>query len=77
LRKSHAIRDPRLQHRVVSVFETPNPAPALSRLAAFLRDNALTPRRARRLPLEDAAEAHRLVEKGGLRESIALSPNLG
>ena len=76
LRKSHAISDPRLQHRSVRVFETPDPAPALSRLAALLRDGVLVPRGTHPLPLEHAAEAHRLVERGGLRESVVLSPRL-
>ena len=76
LRKSNPIRDPRLQHRSVSVFETPDPAPYLRRLAEFLRDGLLVPRGSRRLPLEAAAEAHRLVEQGGLRESVVLSPRV-
>jgi NADPH:quinone reductase len=47
-------------------------AAALRELAAAVGDGRLRTRVARTLPLEQAAEAHRLVEAGGLRGKVVL-----
>jgi NADPH:quinone reductase-like Zn-dependent oxidoreductase len=41
-------------------------------LARLLRDGTITPRIEMRLPMSEAAEANRLVEKGGLRGRVML-----
>jgi NADPH:quinone reductase-like Zn-dependent oxidoreductase len=74
LRRSHMILDPRLRTSGVMVFDHAHDAAALAWLAARLADGTLTPRVARTLPLAEAAEAHRLVERGGLRGRIVLLP---
>jgi NADPH:quinone reductase-like Zn-dependent oxidoreductase len=74
LRRSHLIQDPRLRTSGVMVFDHAHDAAALAWLAARLADGTLTPRVARTLPLAEAAEAHRLVERGGLRGRIVLLP---
>ena len=75
LRKSHVVRDPRVRARAVSVFDADH-APALQFLAACMHEGTLVPRAARPLPLDQAAEAHRLVEQGGLRERMVLRPGV-
>lgn len=72
LRKSHTISDPRLRVRYVAVFEQATNAAALAWLGDLLRDGILTPRVAMRLPASEAAQAHRLVEQGGLRGRVVL-----
>jgi NADPH2:quinone reductase len=47
---------------------------ALRAAAQQLADGSLRTRVARTLPLEEAAEAHRLVEAGGLKGKIVLTP---
>jgi NADPH:quinone reductase-like Zn-dependent oxidoreductase len=47
-------------------------AAALRELAALLADGTLRTRVARELPLERAAEGHRLAEQGGLRGKVVL-----
>lgn len=46
----------------------------LARIGALVADGTVTVAPARALPLADAAEAHRLVEAGGLGEKIILHP---
>ena len=46
----------------------------LDRLRVQAEDGILTLRVARTLPLEQAAEAHRLLESGGLRGRLVLVP---
>jgi NADPH:quinone reductase-like Zn-dependent oxidoreductase len=45
----------------------------LAGLARAVEDGVLTPRVARALPAEQAAEAHRLLEAGGLRGRLVLT----
>ena len=45
----------------------------LAGLAEQARRNVITPRVARRLPMTQAAEAHRMVERGGLRGRVVLT----
>ena len=72
LRKSHAVRDPRLKQRSVQVFDEATNAGALIWLGERLRDGTLTPRVGIRLPMSEAAQAHRLVEQGGMRGRVVL-----
>ncbi len=46
--------------------------PILRRIAALADQGQLTPRVAHELPLNQAADAHRLVEKGGRRGAVVL-----
>jgi NADPH2:quinone reductase len=71
LRRTHAIEDPRLRHRYISVMDAMEDAAALAWLAERLGDGSLAPRVTVRLPMSAAAEAHRLVEQGG--SSVAAS----
>jgi NADPH2:quinone reductase len=73
LRRANPIVDPRLTVRHVSVTDRVDDSAALQRLAQLLRDGALTPRVAARLPLAEAAQAYRLVEQGGLSGRVVLT----
>jgi NADPH:quinone reductase len=46
---------------------------ALDRLRQQAEDGVLTLRVARTLPAEEAAEAHRLLERGGIRGRLVLT----
>jgi NADPH2:quinone reductase len=65
--------DTRVRHRAVSVSQHTEDADALRELAKLTSDGVLTPRVARCLPMEQAAEGHRLVEAGGLRGRVVLT----
>ena len=73
LRKANPIVDARLTVRHVSVTDRVNDGAALQRLAKLLQDGVLTPRVAVRLPAEEGAQAHRLVEQGGMRGRVVLT----
>jgi NADPH:quinone reductase-like Zn-dependent oxidoreductase len=64
--------DERLRYRYVTVPEHVTDTAALERLADLVDAGRLTPRVALRLPMDQAAEAHRLLEKGGLRGRVVL-----
>jgi NADPH:quinone reductase-like Zn-dependent oxidoreductase len=64
--------DERLRSRFVLVGERLGDTAALRRLAELLDAGTLTPRVAARLPMDRASEAHRLLEKGGLRGRLVL-----
>jgi NADPH:quinone reductase-like Zn-dependent oxidoreductase len=72
VRTSDEIVDPRVRPRYVSVEEQLTNTDALAWLLEQVRAGRLTPRVAVRLPLAEAAEAHRLVERGGLRGRVVL-----
>ncbi len=72
LRRSNQFTDARVRARYVSVIDAMNDSAALQRLAELMRTGQLTPRVAHRLPAEQAAQAHRLVEQGGLRGRVVL-----
>jgi NADPH:quinone reductase-like Zn-dependent oxidoreductase len=72
LRRSSPITDPRLRAHTVHVFDQDTNAAAHAWLADLARDGKLTPRIAMRLPMAQAAEAHRIVERGGLRGRVVL-----
>ncbi|MBD0672953.1 NADP-dependent oxidoreductase [Streptomyces sp. CBMA156] len=59
--------------RVTNVWITAD-GPALTRLSALAADGRLTLRVADTLPLEQAADAHRRQEAGGLRGRLVLTP---
>lgn len=73
LRRAHPITDPRLRAHTVHVFDQDTNAAALAWLADLARDGKLTPRIAMRLPLSQAADANRIVERGGLRGRVVLT----
>jgi NADPH:quinone reductase len=73
LRKANPITDARLTVRHVSVTDRVNDGASLQRLAKLLQDGVLTPRVAVRLPVQDGAQAHRLVEQGGMRGRVVLT----
>jgi len=72
LRRSHVAEDPRLVNRYVAVTEHVTDTAALVSLSKHLSEGILTPRIAFRLPMTEAAQAHRLVERGGLRGRAVL-----
>jgi NADPH2:quinone reductase len=47
--------------------------PALDRLRRQVEDGVLTLRVARTFPVEEAAEAHRMLEAGGVRGRLVLT----
>jgi NADPH:quinone reductase-like Zn-dependent oxidoreductase len=63
------VRDLRLESFLVSPDAT-----ALRELADRLAAGELRTRVARTLPLEEAAEGHRLAEAGGLHGKVVLTP---
>jgi NADPH:quinone reductase-like Zn-dependent oxidoreductase len=67
LRRSHPIQDPRLRCAYVSVSDHMADTSALARLAELLRNGTLLPRAGQLMPMADAARAHELMERGGLR----------
>jgi len=72
LRTANPIVDARLRVRHVSVTQRVHDGPGLQRLAQLFSDGTLKPRVALRLPMEEAVQAHRLVEAGGLRGRVVL-----
>ena len=73
VRKTHPISDPRLRHRHVAVIEQMSNTVALNQLADLLQDSGLAIRIVARLPMSEAAQAHRITEKGGLRGRVVLT----
>ena len=72
LRRANPIDDPRLRCLYVSVTEGMADTAKLVRLGELVRTGQLTPRIARTLRPDEAAEGHRLVEGGGLRGRVML-----
>jgi len=66
------ITDPRLRTATVGVLSQATNTAALVWLAEMVAKGALTPRVALRVPVAEAAEAHRRVEQGGLRGRAVL-----
>jgi NADPH2:quinone reductase len=62
----------RVRHLAVAVGAHAEDEAAIGRLADLVEARVLTPRVARRLPIERAPEAHQLVEAGGLRGRVVL-----
>jgi NADPH2:quinone reductase len=67
LRRSHPIDDARLRCAYVSVADHMADTAALARLAELLRNGTLVPRGGELMPMAHAAQAHELMERGGLR----------
>ena len=72
LRRSHVAPDQRLRHGYVSVTDEMQNAALLQELVELLADGILTPRVAVRMGISEAPDAHRLVERGGLRGRVVL-----
>jgi NADPH2:quinone reductase len=73
LRKANPIVDARLTVRHVSVTDRVDDGAAMQRLAKYLQDGVLTPRVFVRLPPEEGARAHSMVEQGGMRGRVVLT----
>ena len=72
LRKVNVITDPRLRNTHVGVLNEATNTAALRWVAGLLSEGVLEPRIAVRLPFTQAAEAHALLERGGLRGRVVL-----
>jgi NADPH:quinone reductase-like Zn-dependent oxidoreductase len=72
LRRSHAITDNRLNCKTIFVGNELERTADLNSLAELHRSGVLTARVALRLPMEDAARAFDMVERGGLRGRVLL-----
>jgi NADPH:quinone reductase len=72
LRRSNPVTDARLRTHNVAVTDRVLDASALRRIAQWLVDGVLVPRVAERVPLADAAQAFRMLERGGLRGRVVL-----
>ncbi len=70
-RPPHPARSDRVHFETVRVQSDPR---ALQEMANLLGEGVLKTRVARVLPLEDAAEAHRLAAAGGLHGKVVLKP---
>jgi NADPH:quinone reductase-like Zn-dependent oxidoreductase len=73
LRKANVITDPRLRNTHVGVLNEATNTTALQSIAGLLSEGVLKPRIAVRLPFTQAAEAHALLERGGLRGRVVLT----
>ena len=73
VRKTHPINDPRLRHRHVAVIEQMGNTVALKQLAELLQGSGLAIRIVARLPMSEAAKAHRMTEEGSLRGRVVLT----
>jgi NADPH:quinone reductase-like Zn-dependent oxidoreductase len=72
LRRSQVIADQRLRRVTISVLDEATNTAALEWLAQRFADGTLKPRIAQQLPAARAAEAHQLLEQGGLRGRVVL-----
>jgi NADPH:quinone reductase-like Zn-dependent oxidoreductase len=72
VRVTDATGSDRVRRVAVSVVTQVTNTPALARLEQLVRGGSLTPRVARTLPMSEAAEAHRLLERGGVRGRVVL-----
>jgi NADPH:quinone reductase-like Zn-dependent oxidoreductase len=72
LRGSHAIKDSRLNCQSVFVGNELERTADLNSLAGLQQSGVLTARVALRLPMEDAARAFDMVERGGLRGRVVM-----
>jgi NADPH:quinone reductase-like Zn-dependent oxidoreductase len=73
VRKTHPITGPRLRHHHVAVIQQMSNTVALQQLSALVQDSGLAIRIVARMPMSDAAEAHRVTEDGGLRGRVVLT----
>jgi NADPH:quinone reductase-like Zn-dependent oxidoreductase len=73
VRFTHTFTDPRLRASNVAVISQATNASAMAWLAEKLAEGVITARVAKQVPMREAAEAHRLVEAGGLRGRVVLT----
>lgn len=73
LRRNSAVVDGRLIVRHVSVTDRATDSAGLSKIVGLWIDGVLEPRVARRLTIQEGAQAHRLVTQGGLRGRVILT----
>jgi NADPH:quinone reductase-like Zn-dependent oxidoreductase len=73
VRMTHLINDPRLRSANVMVGGQMTNTPALVWLAEMLAKGVITARVAKTFPAAQAAEAHKVVEAGGLRGRVVLT----
>jgi NADPH:quinone reductase len=73
LRKANVITDPRLRNTHVGVLNEATNTDALRWVAQQVSQGVLRPRVAVRLPYTQAAEAHALLERGGVRGRVVLT----
>jgi NADPH:quinone reductase len=74
VRSSDRVEDPRIDRRFVSVATQLTNTPALARLSTMAANGSLTTRVAATFAFDEAAQAHRLVARGGLRGRVVLVP---
>lgn len=72
LRRGAKRDEPRLQCRTVSVTDHVEDTARLQRLARLTASGVLKIRVAKRLPMSHVADAHRMLERGGIRGRIVL-----
>jgi NADPH:quinone reductase-like Zn-dependent oxidoreductase len=72
LRRSQVITDSRLRRITIGVLDQVANTPALDWLAQRFDDGTLKPRVAQQLPASEGAEAHRVLEQGGLRGRLVI-----
>lgn len=73
VRNAQAFATPGRIVRHVGAMEQIKNTAGLADLAEQARQGVITPRVARRLPMAEAAEAHRIVDQGGLRGRVVLT----
>ena len=74
VRSSQKYGTPRVNVKYIGVLQQVLDTDALTWVAARAQEHVLTPRVAQTFAFSDAAQAHRLLEQGGLRGRIVLVP---
>ena len=74
VRRTQVIDTQRLKAAYIGVLEQATNTEALASIADLAREGAITPRVAQILSFDHAADAHRLLEQGGLKGRIVLVP---
>lgn len=75
LRGRPANRDPRVEHRWISVSDFVHDAQSLHQVGELYEDGVITARVAKVMPMTEVASAHELLAAGGLRGRIVLRMN--
>ena len=74
LRRSNPFTDKRLRCEYIGVLDQATNTAALEWVASKYSAGVITPRVGMRLPFAEAARAHQLLEQGGLRGRVVLTP---
>lgn len=74
VRSSQTFDTSRVNVKFIGVLQQVDNTWALEWLSARAQERVLTPRVAHRIAFADATEAHRMLERGGLRGRIVLVP---